>query len=72
LESGSVWRSDSICPPTAVETRFAKMGVTAMAVGGVFGVAAKGTMNRLMKVSLRRGEIAARRNKCKVLGRKQH
>ncbi len=30
-----------------------------MAVGGVFGMAAKGTMNRLMKVSLRRGEPAA-------------
>lgn len=35
------------------------MGLTAMAVGGAFGIAAKGTMNRLMKVSLRRGEKAA-------------
>lgn len=35
---------------------FAKMGVTAMAVGGAFGIAAKGTVNRLMKVSIRRGE----------------
>lgn len=35
---------------------FAKMGVTAMAVGGAFGIAAKGTVNRLMKVNIRRGE----------------
>lgn len=32
------------------------MGVTSMAVGGTFGILAKGTVNRLMKVSLRRGE----------------
>lgn len=32
------------------------MGITAMAVGGTFGILAKGTVNRLMKVSLRRGE----------------
>ena len=36
--------------------RRATMGVTAMAVGGTFGILAKGTVNRLMKVSLRRGE----------------
>lgn len=37
----------------------ATMGVTAMAVGGTFGILAKGTVNRLMKVSLRRGEQQA-------------
>lgn len=30
-----------------------------MAVGGTFGVLAKGTVNRLMKVSLRRGKQQA-------------
>ncbi|CAM9174411.1 unnamed protein product [Ectocarpus sp. 6 AP-2014] len=30
------------------------MGITAMTVGGAFGIVAKGTVNRLMKVSLRR------------------
>ncbi|CAM9192129.1 unnamed protein product [Scytosiphon promiscuus] len=30
------------------------MGITSMAVGGALGIVAKGTTNRLMKVSLRR------------------
>lgn len=36
-----------------------------MAVGGVLGIAAKGTVNRLMKVSVRRGEYS---NSSKVKG----
>lgn len=37
------------------------MGITAMAVGGTCGILAKGTVNRLMKVSLRRGEQRKRK-----------
>lgn len=32
-----------------------KMGLTAMVVGGAFGVGAKASMNNLMKISMRRG-----------------
>ena len=47
------------------------MGATAMAVGGAFGIVSKGTMNRLMKVSLRRGESREKSQK-RLQGPRQH
>lgn len=72
LEREALWRTSNIgdCKlgrgPLSIGGRQqqiqqgAKMGITAMAVGGALGIVAKGTTNRLMKVSLRRGESEGR------------
>ena len=47
------------CLPCRWKQRDAiKMGVTAMMVGGTFGIAAKAATNNLMKISLRRGKYS--------------